>query len=425
MRTAAASLPSANRNSDRASRNAASPVRIGIILLSAASAASLGGCGAYSSDRLALAHNDAARRAAAEASAAAQSRDAEGAERAIARAFTAVDGGLALATSSEARIELLATRYQLDRAQQDETAAQRSIDRLARVDPTHPLAAILRCEHEVAAGRPEQGLAALDAALRFRPGADDLLWLAGTLDLTLGDGESADRRFAMLLVTGEAHGSDWAIAARIGLAAAAALRVGADAGAPELKRAIDADFSQSILVIQELAQRDRELERILRAVVAAARRDHEDDASLGFIKAFLDRGAGQSQLALETIERTLGNDDGSRTADLLWLAFQIHVELGQTTAAKVRLKALLDVMPWHVPALSAFVEGVLRAKDDDLDRDSARRYVAAAREHFEARRDEIFVAAGRDAAARRSALADNDRYLSLLAEMEAALASRS
>lgn len=351
-------------------------------------------------------------------------RDAAESERAAAR--EALDRAIASANDPALLAEMLAMRYQFDAGAGDREQAEKSLARLRMLAPDSPVTAMIVADACVVKQDLAGARVALDHALRFAPTAPELLWLSGMLALESGDTSSAEARFAALCGPSIAD-PDWILSGRMALAVVRHGEQATNQAAVEQWRdALASDETDATfrMVIDELGSRAAGIEKRLRALCDDAARKFEDDAAIAYAKAYVDRASGFPERALEEIDRILGRGADEFEVDLLWLACQAHHDLDQPGAALVRARALLDRRPWHVEALIGFVDSVMRTAESGPDRDRALAYVKEARTHFESRRRMLIEAADRDTRELRARLAEQDRYLNLLDQMQDALERR-
>lgn len=399
--------------------------RFGILL----GAASLTGCGALALDHLAAEHANRARNQSARATALAQSQ-ANRADLVAARdaAYDEIDRALALANSPDALLDILSLRVQMDIASSRQQDVERAVARMRAISPEASTSAILSAEITGRAD-PRAAIAFLVNALRVRPYSEELLHWAGLLELEAGDANAAAVRFGKLIEAAQIRGSDWLASGRIGRAVALS---SLEPSRPEafveanqlLKASVDEDVQLTVLLLDEFLARGPKFERALRDATDRASAAHVEDIGLGFLKAYVARTSGFPEAALAEIERLLGQSPGERESDLLWLAFQAHMDLDQQAAALVRARRLLEVMPWHMPALYALVQYALSSPAATVDRNAAKKHIDAARAHFEEVRARALESAGRTAEERRARTAEFDRYLASLDAMEQALTRR-
>lgn len=396
--------------------------RGGWILLSAVS---LPGCGALALDRLAEEPRMEARQRAERAMSLARSGQTEPARAEQDAASAALDRALCLASDPTVVADLLAMRYQFDVGLAQPEQARATLARLERIAPDSPITAMVLADSRATQNDFEGAQRALEHALRFTPGTPEILWFAGLLALQLDDVERAAIRFAALRATGTA--SEWEVSGRIGEALALhGIETSRIAAVDAWRDAILADPTQStfLMVFDELGSRATELEKRLRSIAEDASLKYDGDPGVAFAKAYIDRASGFPEAALAAIDRALVRGAGPFEIDLLWLACRVHKDLDQPESALVRARTLLDRRPWHLEALLLFAESTIRGEPSSPDRDRALKYVGEARAHFESSRRMVVESAPRETREIRAQLAEYDRYLGLLDQVERALEQR-
>ncbi len=354
-----------------------------------------------------------------------QANQDEASKTELANADRALDQGLGDARSPEIQSDLYALAYQVALAKRDRPLAEKTLARLSVVAPDAPMTALLVSEAAAEQGKLEDAKRTIEQSLRFHPNSEELRWFAGTNALERGDHETANLHFDRLVAIGTAKANDWALAGRVGHALSIAGPAGdSNDSVEELSSAVASDVTQAVFVIEELGSRSHSLELLLRKIATHGVEIRPDDTGLSFVKAYVDRASGYPEQCIHEVDRILARGAGDRETDLLWLACQAHGDLDQPDSAIVRARSLLAKTPWHIPALSLFVQATLRTPAESPDRKLASKFLEGARAHFESTRRSIAESEERDPNRRRAMLRDSDRYLSMIEEMESAIGHR-
>lgn len=256
-------------------------------------------------------------------------------------------------------------------------AIERDLERAARLDPDDPEVAAHRAAIARDRGDLAGAAAIVERALRHRPDAEELYWIAGVIDLSLDRCESAAARFAAIGERADARAMPAAALPRVYAAIGRGVALscgGSDAESTNSEAAIasfvkgaQGDWYVALRAASDLIESGQEAR--LRALSARSAERHPESIFTGMVNAKVQELGGFADAAAAEADRLLllAPTDEQRVWILI-VGAEAELARGSAGNAMARAREALDVQPAMLPALQLLSQAVAAngAREADL-----------------------------------------------------------